>query len=132
MCNCAELMKAWEPTEWDYIWTEKYLGTLDEKKEVWCILPNSIADSGVYGLSPDLFDEPHEMYKYDKIIWLPRQDQLQEITQLTTWYLELYFHHWFLKNSEINTEKTMEQLWLSFMMKQKFNKTWDGKNWIKS
>ena len=28
--------------------------------------------------------------------------------------------------------KSMEQLWLAFVMKEKYEKTWDGTNWIEN
>jgi hypothetical protein len=61
--------------------------------------------------------------------WLPRQDQLQEmienpllrINELDDFLLQQ--DHKFIKVS------SFEQLWLMFVMKEKFNKTWDGKDW---
>ena len=70
-------------------------------------------------------------------IWLPRQDQLQEMVGSDMG--ELY--HIFWKNMSVvsSYERTpytdkctsMEQLWLAFVMKEKYNKTWDGDKWIK-
>lgn len=36
----------------------------------------------------------------------------------------------FQKYAESEEFKTMEQLWLAFVMKECFNKTWNGKQWI--
>jgi hypothetical protein len=80
-------------------------------------------------------------------IWLPRQDQLQE-----TINFEIYPHqaHTLGRNIEYHASdyifkfvlnkgdwkagdfycKTMEQLWLHYVMRKKFNKTWNGKDWI--
>ncbi len=69
----------------------------------------------------------------ERNIWLPKQDQLQGMLNRTTWHLEQSFHYWFLERSKIkgNSDKrTMEQLWLAFVMKENFNKTWNGKKWI--
>ncbi len=68
-------------------------------------------------------------------IWLPRQDQLQEIVD--------YDNNPYVLNSEfmdfINVENeimcaprepimnSMEQLWLAFVMKEKYNKKWNNK-----
>jgi len=65
------------------------------------------------------------------IIWLPRQDQLQEIVSPS-----------FLKEDKFmiidkflsfidyaDREWSFEQLWLAFVMKEKFNKIWDGEEW---
>ena len=71
----------------------------------------------------------------DLVIWLPRQDDLQAMVELVvtgqTGYPEVsaavldklnnYQWHGFFKS--------MEQLWLSFVMKEKSSKTWDGDKW---
>jgi len=75
-------------------------------------------------------------------IWLPRQDQLQDmlgqlstetwaVLQLVDWATE-YSHHY---QDTVYTEyaiqfKSMEQLWLAFVMKEKYNKIWDGDTWV--
>jgi hypothetical protein len=67
-------------------------------------------------------------------IWLPRQDQLQEMiggnTQAQFIEFFQYTCNWdveFFCRDSI----TFEQLWLSFVMKEKYNKTWDGVDWVK-
>lgn len=66
-------------------------------------------------------------------IWLPGQDDLQEMMELPS-----PFHLLERLNGWITTEthgqnpakyETMEQLWLAFVMKQKYNKVWNGKDW---
>jgi len=65
------------------------------------------------------------------VVWLPHQDQLQEI------YLEPYrdrliveeFYSWFEKLPFSPQFTSMEQLWLAFVMKEKYNKVWDGEDW---
>ena len=68
---------------------------------------------------------------YDETIgiWLPRQDQLQEMV------LKLYegchrltwaFAVW----TRVICLDSLEQLWLAFVMKEKYNKVWDGEKWI--
>ena len=69
----------------------------------------------------------------DNAIWLPRQDQLQEM--LATKKIPILSVAWVgylacLLNSNIGLYATsMEQLWLAFVMKEKYNKIWDGKKW---
>lgn len=68
-------------------------------------------------------------------IWLPRQDQLQEmLPNYDLDSLEVKFHLWlndinYSSNSEL---KSFEQLWLAFVMKEKFNKYWDNEksDWV--
>ncbi len=66
-------------------------------------------------------------------IWLPRQDQLQEmvmgkvdgIPTLMLWVVTDFAK--FCMHQKITS---MEQLWLAFVMSEKYNKTWDGKQWV--
>jgi hypothetical protein len=76
-----------------------------------------------------------------KAVWLPRQDQLQEIyadhtygnERANNWatYAIDQFSFWVLeKDVGFSTlESSFEQLWLAFVMKEKFNKTWTGEEW---
>ena len=103
-------------------------------------------------------------YDVDKLVWLPRQDQLQEMVKgKTAQELIRYFDgfsnpmkcismkkaHFEEKNGELDLIpdpevmnqpqldypkqfKSMEQLWLAFVMKEKFNKVWDDSDWIQN
>jgi hypothetical protein len=68
-------------------------------------------------------------------IWLPRQDQLQEMLNRTIWHLQQSFHHWFLELVipliSAYDDRTMEQLWLAFVMETKYGKVWNGQEWVK-
>lgn len=73
-----------------------------------------------------------------KNIWLPTQEQLQDMT-------EGRFHIWGNLNSLSMTASTadrdthqicknidsMNELWLMYVMKEKWNKKWTGKDWVK-
>jgi len=74
-------------------------------------------------------------------IWLPRQDQLQEMvsnckdhngTLGKGMYLLQKMVDWNISpdgwKSKVDAS-SMEQLWLAFVMKEKFNKTWNGEDW---
>ena len=73
----------------------------------------------------------HEYTDNIERIWLPRQDQLQEmlIGNLAEQYQKL---HNFVAGSPFPCLYfgSWEQLWLAFAMKEKFGKTWDGNEWI--
>ena len=72
-------------------------------------------------------------------IWLPRQDQLQEMIKpdfkgmyykgkaddYAVYVLDV------LSYNDLTDFESMEQLWLAFVMKERFNKVWDGEKWIK-
>ena len=70
-------------------------------------------------------------------IWLPRQDQLQEMFNFPygtakdwLWTL-LDVIHKFGFNSKFKEwiPCSMEQLWLAFIMKEKYNKVWTNNEW---
>lgn len=77
--------------------------------------------------------------KFRKKIWLPRQDQLQAMLEKNLRLLIHDFEHFTRCASEQNDGKyikinlsaftTMEQLWLAFVMKEKYNKIWEGNQW---
>jgi len=89
--------------------------------------------------------------------WLPRQDQLQEMVLLPPedgfpegdnvlrlcWEFGLWVNDpeviWDSKIEENEHEScryswprftSMEQLWLAFVMKEKYGKTWNGEDWV--
>lgn len=83
-------------------------------------------------------------------IWLPRQDQLQEIfaevlqersdkqeiSSGDVCHIIFHFIEWlnkqrgYMKLAKIlNNWPSMEQLWLAFVMKEKYSKIWTGKEW---
>jgi hypothetical protein len=92
------------------------------------------------------FGESHQeelgLYDYDKnffihrrteTIWLPRQDQLQEMVvgTLKTWALAQLFNDFLYNQSEQTLRWSFEKLWLAFVMEKRFGKTWDGEEWVK-
>lgn len=67
-------------------------------------------------------------------VWLPRQEDLQEMVAVkdsTYANIEPFFN--FAITQAIRSRppqfRSMEQLWLAFVMKQKYNKVWNGDNW---
>uniref|UniRef100_A0A6H1ZFY2 Uncharacterized protein n=1 Tax=viral metagenome TaxID=1070528 RepID=A0A6H1ZFY2_9ZZZZ len=95
-------------------------------------------------------------YKPEDHLWLPRQDQLQEMvtgdltSKVYSFYIFThpesaclhgnretgYFNREYCKictderNRIFRTFTSMEQLWLAFVMKELHNKLWDGAKWI--
>ena len=76
-----------------------------------------------------------------KRTWLPRQDQLQDI--IIEYWGEVDcsnshvvvlddFSEYVLNEcpKETISMNSLEQLWLAFTMKEKYNKKWDGEEWI--
>ena len=64
------------------------------------------------------------------IVWLPRQDQLQERIKYDSLWIMLADFKRFAQPMDNHGIKSMEQLWLAFIMKEKFNKIWDDKEEI--
>ena len=78
---------------------------------------------------PDYLHHPHEN------IWLPRQDQLQEMVLDND--LSMLIERFYCWNRDTGliflsdkSSISMEQLWLAFVMQEKWGKIWDGENWI--
>ena len=76
-------------------------------------------------------------FQGDDNIWLPRQDQLQEMVDIDDWITALSRFAIFafggkrVINGIPHSVFTMEQLWLAFVMKEKYNKVWNGNEWVK-
>lgn len=71
----------------------------------------------------------------DDYIWLPRQDQIQEMMQfkdLNVLMCDLWAFHSENLGYVLDNFTSMEQLWLAFYMHEKHGKLWskDGK-WVK-
>ncbi len=97
-----------------------------------------------YIFRADIHGNIREPEMYD--VWLPRQDQLQGMivnTQIepskyknTFWVLQQFYKfvkdgegYWHSFDNCPYPHPSMEQLWLAFVMRKKFNKTWDGEKW---
>jgi len=115
----------------------------------------------IYGIGLDFSNDEYYLYNgkkasvhyrellksakdFEKLIWLPRQDELQEMFinshSVNKWkedWLTLtnmfngFISWWDTGNVARGKSKSMEQLWFMFLMKKKYDKVWSGKNWIK-
>lgn len=81
------------------------------------------------------FDNEDKLEKVTEI-WLPRQDQLQEMLINRSdggfeWVEDNWIIDYFYEFYKTQWKKlySMEQLWLAFVMKEKYGKFWDGNNW---
>ena len=75
---------------------------------------------------------------FNKYIWLPRQDQLQEmVIDIGGLRNMIADFSYFTRVDKIYIPvasrqfDSMEQLWLAFVMSEKFNKTWKDGQWQK-
>jgi len=140
MCNCEEIQKAWQgllKTQANHL-----LSWADSGDFVYCKSNNKIVVlyfNKYHGSPPEKYLSPYTA------IWLPRQDQLQEMVKgtkhmhLLAYEFAAYFHGTIdplyqnigRDNYTVDSDGSMEQMWLAFVMKEKYNKVWDGSEWIK-
>ena len=67
---------------------------------------------------------------------LERQDQLQAMVEVEEYPYTLVEKFWVWFSAHNNSDEdieyeSMEQLWMSFVMKELYNKTWNGEDWVK-
>ena len=121
MCDCPEIQKGHVDKTGDLFANKWFIGVYIRD------------ESYIY----EVEDSPKREQRINNPIWLPRQDQLQEMVG----GFEAGFVDWFHWRNAIyphmqnpfNKEwrfTSMEQLWLAFVMKENHNKTWDGNKWV--
>lgn len=108
-------------------------------QEIQKLSPRKRYTTDLYSLDGEI--STYDQYRQDEVyynaIWLPRQDQLQEMLNygMTELVCGLFIFYKDNNTFEINLDgyprsfTSMEQLWLAFVMKERFNKTWDGEKW---
>lgn len=121
--------------------TEKYIEMCTKAEEIHSLWCAKKCDVFAY-VEQDLKYHIHTVWrgagyfsKYPVYIWLPRQDQLQEmlLQPANTKYPDIYYLMADFKIVMVENLRldSFEQLWLAFVMKEKYNKSWDGENWHK-
>ena len=130
MADCPEIQEEWRKRRYD-----KRRG--DVYRDPWGRTP-------CVGLS--------QQYDWNAVpkgsIWLPRQDQLQEMVPNEGWGDDWKPALWPLHLAQVLDEyssatydywqeicwqpESMEQLWLAFVMAELHHKTWDGAGWAKA
>ena len=126
--KAVEIQALWKPANGDFCWHDNdgddYMGQWEFPAE-WTIVH---------------IDNVRPQDWWLNWIWLPRQDQLQkmisesgedqyyDLRSLWEWTREgPEGEDWQTQYSQ--QFKTMEQLWLAFVMKEKYNKVWDSGDW---
>jgi hypothetical protein len=89
---------------------------------------------------PHLFTISDPLLVDEDSVWLPRQDQLQEMViyksedktlKYRMWMLVTEFDIWKNGKGCSDTYESLEQLWLAFVMKENYQKVWNGEDWVK-
>ena len=85
--------------------------------DIGCLLSNINPKKNLIVFVYQLLENPTSFpgKEYGGLVWLPRQDQLQEMVE---------------KDNFSVKATSMEQLWLAFVMKEKYNKQWNGEGWV--
>lgn len=121
--------------------SKEYVRMCRKAKEIQESWVAEVGDFWTYGdggssVSIMCYDECFGVQKEEGQIWLLRQDQLQELVGLkegeiiwSTYCDRLY--HWLVKEERPHYAKTEEQLWFCFVMKTRFDKVWDGNDWVR-
>ena len=109
---------------------------VDMCRKAWEIQDHELVEADYFydGVRVDSFCSEYDYYKEGNV-WLPRQDQLQELALGK--YEEFNYHYalekfrkeaWGSDFSALDYT-SMEQLWLAVLMKKKYSKFWNGKDW---
>jgi len=131
MCEKAyKHMPPKKPEVWDYWWT------YDDREDKYGVFVISAyeTDGGFYG--PGIGSYGSNLDGWDLKFPIFRQDQLQEMV------IDSFREHWGeaiypgLMEEAVGFARqypyeSMEQLWLAFVMKEKYNKVWDKKEWVR-
>jgi len=134
MCEKAgEIQGNWKPAIDDLVIFRDY-GRFDKRQYA---RPLTFIDNS--GECYVLFDE-YRGRKKDCFYWLPHQDQLQEMVGekdteelINTFLWSCGYIGWdeFWHPEDKNvTSSSLEQLWLTSVMKKKYGKTWNGQEWV--
>ena len=118
MCDCPEIQGQWKLTSIDF---------------------HGIPCADTHDVTGITFKPYKDSKKVKNVvtIWLPRQDQIQEMLEKheNTLDLLVHFYGFATLNESLSFDDrfdmTMEQLWLAFYIHEKHNKVWDGEKWTK-
>ena len=135
MCEEEELQELWEPCEGSWVkrvdFVEPYVLDYDADR----VICYAFDQERIKKRNPN----PEFLKWYDQIgdnyvIWLPTQEQLQEmILKPKNTFCPDIFTMLKLLNvfAVVNKYDEMNELLLAFVMKEKWNKIWTGKDWVK-
>jgi hypothetical protein len=143
LTKAVEIQKLYNPNKFSVLWDYnlKYDYDHNMKYKEYRIYPDYSKDRPY--LHPTHVFETCDGYEW-MAIWVPQQDDLQDIyytKEIAERYQTTKGVHlalqlsWFVTNYRSYSEQFVspEQLWLAFVMKKNFDRTWnsDKKDWIK-
>ena len=129
MCEQAEEI---QKTSNQIVDGDYYYWSVDKKIHL-SFTENFMHEHGYVVHHPEQWDYLNER----KCIWLPTQEQLQKMMTEQGYFrftlIELFYHFAsdvFKSNS--SQKFSMNELWLAFVMQEKYNKAWTGDKWVKA
>ncbi len=136
MCEKAvKIQKGWKPIKGDFVVSLKYALSSYDKNILLFDRATVCTDAEPLNLRTMQYIDFVKKY----CIWLPHQGQLQE---MVLDYIEgtcgknlsrlKKFTAFACEISNYMVSRSMEQLWLAFVMKEKYQKVWNGKDWEKN
>ena len=114
--QAEEIQKAWKPKMGDW-----FLETLTKSTHIY-----------VDGFA---FLPQHNVPLSTLYIWLPTQEQLQEMMKYKfseERKLLTDFYGWVVFKIPPFVNETMKEMLLMYVMKEKYNKSWTGNKWVKA
>ena len=122
----------------------EYIGMCDRAIEIRRMWKMSAGDFIVQGEKVHVVSSGRIMGRWfgggKAVIWLPQQDQLQEMVLSK----ELHYRHRlygllqrfidFTRSRLLPSDQRLwscEQLWLMYVMDEKYSKRWNGEGWVK-
>ena len=148
--KAEEIQKLWMPQEGDWFWVRGR----NAKGELETMCLSSLAISSDHDtiyipvleelhahfaledelpkeMPIDINKQTYTRFPLRYFVWLPRQDDLQKMIEYE-WTGDLIrrFHIWGKRvGYQTQAIASMEQLWLAFVMKEKYNKVWANNEW---
>ena len=128
MCDCPEIQEQKQYKSGDIYYEQGY------EPEVlgdFIRMSNHQATRGGYDY--DFYE-----LRWEELVWLPRQDDLQamveeshilKLSRLVDWLCNEDWDGGFY-NDYAESFTSMEQLWLAFVLKERYSKIWNGTGWL--
>jgi len=108
--------------------SDQYFNMCDKAEEI----------QEIFNKNRDKLKEISYIIESGKTIWMPSQEQLQEMVKddlrrlCQNFFIFVRNHFQPPAMDKFNIQFTsMQQLWFAYMMKKSYNKIWDGIKWIK-
>ena len=140
MCRAAkEIQDKWDPSVGDFIYSDGATthATRGDPQYGHDILIHD-SESGYMGI-----DENDVNNDKDHYVWLPKQDQLQDmcadLNEFKPIYSLSYVTMWAEAqgfdcgaNDYAESLNSLEQVWLAYVMDENYHKKWNGSEWVKA